>query len=134
MPLKISLRHFLLATVFLGTAIGLYISNMHGELTDLTATNFEKLVIDNDRPVLVAFTADWCSPCQKMKQELQDFTASISRRTTVGMVDIDNSPQLVKRYGVSAIPTLIVFRDGKPANQSIGLKDQSELREMLFEQ
>ena len=59
MRFKINLLHFLLVTVFLGTAIGLYISNMPGELVVLTADNFKKQVVDNDRPVLVAFTADW---------------------------------------------------------------------------
>ena len=59
MRFKINLLHFLLATVFPGTAIGLYISNMPRELVDLTADNFKKLVVDNDRPALVAFTADW---------------------------------------------------------------------------
>ena len=59
MRFKINLLYFLLVTVFLGTAIGLYISNMPGELVVLTADNFKKQVVDNDRPVLVAFTADW---------------------------------------------------------------------------
>ena len=59
MRFKINLLHFLLVTVFLGTAIGLYVSNMPGELVDLTVDNFGKLVTNNDRPVLVAFTADW---------------------------------------------------------------------------
>ena len=59
MRFKINLLHFLLITALLGTAIGLYISNMPGEMVDLTSDNFKKLVIDNDRPVLVAFTADW---------------------------------------------------------------------------
>ena len=59
MRFKINLLHFLLITVFLGTSIGLYISNMPGEMVDLTSDNFKKLVIDNDRPILVAFTADW---------------------------------------------------------------------------
>ena len=131
MRFKINLLHFLLITALLGTSIGLYISNMPGEMIDLTSDNFKKLVIDNDRPVLVAFTADWCPPCQKMKPELLDFAAS-TRRNTVGTVNIDTSPKLASRFGITAVPTLIIFRDGKPSHQTFGLKDKSELREILF--
>ena len=133
MRFKINLLHFLLITALLGTSIGLYISNMPGEMIDLTSDNFKKLVIDNDRPVLVAFTADWCPPCQKMKPELLDFAAS-TRRATVGTVNIDISPSLASRFGITAIPTLIIFQDGKPSSQVSGGRDKSELHQMLFGQ
>ena len=59
MRLRINLFHFLLATAFLGTSIGLYISYMSGEVINLTDDNFEERVIEKNGPVLVAFTADW---------------------------------------------------------------------------
>ena len=133
MRFKINLLHFLLITVFLGTSIGLYISNMPRELVVLTADNFKKQVVDNDRPVLVAFTADWCPPCQTMKPELQEFAAS-TRRATIGTVNIDTSPGIAAQFGISVVPTLIVFRDGKPSHQTSGSKDKSELRQILFGQ
>ena len=68
-----------------------------------------------------------------MKPELQEFAAS-TRRATVGTVNIDTSPGLASRFGISAVPTLIVFRDGKPSYQTSGLKDKSELRQILFGQ
>ena len=66
-----------------------------------------------------------------MKPELLDFAAS-TRRNTVGTVNIDTSPKLASRFGITAVPTLIVFRDGKPSHQTLGLKDKSELRDILF--
>ena len=68
-----------------------------------------------------------------MKPELQEFAAS-TRRATVGTANIDTSPGLASRFGISAVPTLIVFRDGKPSYQTSGLKDKSELRQILFGQ
>ena len=66
-----------------------------------------------------------------MKPELQEFAAS-TRRATIGTVNIDTSPGVAARFGITAIPTLIIFRDGKPSHQTLGLKDKSELREILF--
>ena len=68
-----------------------------------------------------------------MKPEIQEFAAR-TRRATVGTVNIDTSPGLASRFGISAVPTLIVFRDGKPSYQTSGLKDKSELRQILFGQ
>ena len=68
-----------------------------------------------------------------MKPELQELAAS-TRRNTVGTVNIDTSPKLASQFGISAVPTLIVFRDGKPSYKTAGSKDKSELRQILFGQ
>jgi len=68
-----------------------------------------------------------------MKPELQKFAVN-KWRATVGTVNIDTSPGLANRFGITALPTLIVFRDGKPSNPSLGAKDSSELRQVLFGQ
>ena len=68
-----------------------------------------------------------------MKPELQKFAVN-KWRATVGTVNIDTSPGLANRFGITALPTLIVFRDGKPSKPSLGAKDLSELRQVLFGQ
>ena len=96
----------------------------------LTKSNFETEAIQSTKPVLVDLYADWCGPC-KMVSPLVDELSEESDAFKVGKVNVDESPELAARYGVMSIPTLIVLKDGKVANQAIGARGKDAIRRMI---
>ena len=85
----------------------------------ITSANFEEEVVKSDVPVLVDIWASWCGPC-KMLSPLVDEVAREADGFKVGKINADDEGELAEKFGVSAIPTLLVFKDGKVANQSVG--------------
>lgn len=85
----------------------------------ITEANFEEEVLKSEVPVLVDIWAPWCGPC-KMLSPLVDEVASTAEGFKVGKINADDEGELAERFGVSSIPTLLVFKDGKVANQSVG--------------
>ncbi|NCB05963.1 MAG: thioredoxin [Clostridia bacterium] len=103
---------------------------MNMAVIKLTKSNFETEAIQSTKPVLVDFYADWCGPC-KMVSPLVDELSEESDAFKVGKVNVDESPELAARYGVMSIPTLIVLKDGKVANQAIGARGKDAIRRMI---
>jgi thioredoxin 1 len=93
-------------------------------------TNFDQLVLNADVPVLVDFYADWCGPC-KMIAPLLEEVAQEATDARVVKVNVDDNPQLAARYGISSIPSLLVFKDGEVVGQQVGLVNKSQLKSML---
>lgn len=95
-----------------------------------TKENFETEALKSAKPVLVDFYADWCGPC-KMVSPLVDELAEESDAYKVGKVNVDDYPEIAARYGVMSIPTLIVLKDGKVAQQAVGARGKDAIRKML---
>lgn len=91
-----------------------------------TAETFDSLVLESKGTVLVDFWADWCGPCRMLSPVLD----SVSDEIEIVKVNVDECPQLAVAFQVVSIPTLIVFRDGKPVNKSIGVVDRETLLEL----
>lgn len=85
----------------------------------LTGANFETEVLKSEKPVLVDFFADWCGPC-KMTAPVVEELSNEHPEYKFCKVNVDSESELASRYGVMSIPTLIVFKDGKAASQSVG--------------
>lgn len=96
----------------------------------LTTQNFENGVIKNSKTVLVDFWADWCAPCAMLSPIIAEI-AEENPDITVGKVNIDGQPALAAQYGISSIPTLLVFRNGKIINRSVGLASKENIKQML---
>lgn len=96
----------------------------------LTNENFESEALRSAKPVLVDFYADWCGPC-KMVSPLVDELAEESDAYKVAKVNVDDYPEIAARYGVMSIPTLIVLKDGKVAQQAVGARGKDAIRRML---
>lgn len=96
----------------------------------LTNERFSEEVLTEKGPVLVDFYADWCGPC-KMMAPLVEAIAQEHPQIKVAKVNIDQQPQLAQQYGVMSIPTLIVFREGKPAVVSTGARPKAQIEALL---
>ena len=99
-------------------------------LNHFTAASFEQAVA-GDKPVLVDFFATWCGPCRMIAPSVEELAAEFEGRAVVGKVDVDECGELAMRYGVMSIPTVIVFKNGKPVAQQIGAVGKATYAAML---
>ena len=93
----------------------------------LTNSNFEEEVVKSDVPVLVDFWATWCGPCRMIAPEVEAIAEEYDGKIKVGKVNVDEEEELAIKFGVSSIPTLILFKDGAPVAKSIGYKTKEAL-------
>ncbi|MCM1159135.1 MAG: thioredoxin [Bacteroidales bacterium] len=99
-------------------------------IVNITADNFEKEVLQAEQTVLVDFWADWCGPC-KMLAPIIDQIAEAHPEIKVGKVNIDQESSLAVNYKVMSIPTLVVFKNGEIANQTVGVQSKSDIEGLL---
>jgi len=104
---------------------------MSANTVAVTDDTFETDVLKATGPVLVDFWAEWCGPCKMIAPALDEIGAEFAGRVTVAKVNIDENPSTPNTYGVRGIPTLILFKDGKPAATKVGAAPKSQLKEWV---
>ena len=97
----------------------------------LTKTNFETEVLKSDKPVLVDFWAPWCGPCRMLAPVLAEVAAEKGDKIKVGKVNVDENPELAAQYGISGIPAILLFKNGKVVGTSVGFKPKPELETFI---
>ena len=97
---------------------------------NINKNNFQEEVMQSDKPVLLDFYADWCGPC-RMVSPLVDEIAEENPQYVVGKINVDNEPELAQSFGVLSIPMLVVMKDGKIINRSVGAKQKAQILSML---
>lgn len=101
-----------------------------GVLT-LTDGEFETQVLKSSQAVLVDFWAEWCGPCRALAPVVEDLAKTYAGRLVVGKMNIDDHPNAAGRYGVRAIPTLLIFKNGAVVDQVVGLVSKAKLDEVV---
>ena len=96
----------------------------------ITNKNFDQEVLASDKPVLVDFWATWCGPCRMLAPVIEEIAESRSD-IKVGKVNVDDEGELAVRFGISSIPTVIVFKNGDIAAQAIGYRPRAEIEALL---
>ncbi|MFN8016477.1 MAG: thioredoxin [Acidimicrobiia bacterium] len=99
--------------------------------TTLNATSFDEAISTSEQPILVDFWAEWCGPCKMIAPVLDEIATENSDKLTIGKVNVDENPDLARRFEVMSIPTLIVFKDGQPIKRLVGAKNKAGLLEDL---
>ena len=87
--------------------------------------NFEEEVVNSDIPVLVDFWAEWCMPCRMLTPTIEEIANDFQGRVKVGKVDTDSNRDISVKYGISAIPTIFLFKDGEIVKKFVGFFDQA---------
>ena len=100
------------------------------ELT-LTGQNFEQEVLLAKEPVLVDFWATWCGPCRMIAPAVEEVAEDFDGRAVVGKVNVDDERELALEYGVSSIPTVMVFQNGEVKETSVGYRPKEEIEQLL---
>lgn len=98
---------------------------------EITMDNFEQEVLNSDVPVMIDFWATWCMPCKMLAPVIEELAEEANGAYKVGKIDVDRSPNLAAQFGVMSIPTVIVFKNGKAAEKSVGVVPKSQLESML---
>ena len=97
----------------------------------LSDANFEAEVLQGDLPVLVDFWAPWCGPCRAMGPVIDELAGEYTGQVKVAKMNVDETPSTPSRYGIRAIPTLILFKGGEVVEQITGAVSKSSIKEML---
>jgi len=97
----------------------------------LTELNFEQEVIKSDKPVLVDFWAPWCGPCRMMAPIVEELAEEFKDKAKVGKLNVDENANLAQKYNIMSIPTFLIFKDGKVAEQLVGGMGKEVLQEKL---
>ena len=93
--------------------------------------NFEKEVLQSEVPVLVDFWATWCAPCRMIAPIIEALAEEFQGRIKVGKVNVDENSQLAIKYGIRAIPTLLLFKEGKVVEQMVGVQPKDTIKNII---
>ena len=93
--------------------------------------SFQKAVLQSKLPVLVDFWAEWCAPCLAAAPILEELSKEYEDKISFARVNVEGNSSLAAKYGIAAIPTMLIFKDSQPVQQIIGLKPKKELKKIL---
>lgn len=95
--------------------------------------SFDETILKSKTPVLVDFFADWCAPCKMMSPIIDELAREFENKITVLKINIDENPNIAKKYSIMSIPTIMLFKDGEAKKTSVGVTTKEKLVEMIQE-
>lgn len=100
-------------------------------IIELTDENFDAEVMQSSVPVLVDFTATWCGPCKVLAPVVESLADEFAGTYKIGKLDIDDAPEVTKKFGVRGVPTVMVFKGGERKGQHVGVTNKETLLKLL---
>ena len=101
------------------------------DVAEFTDSNFSEEVSSSSIPVLVDFWAPWCGPCRQIAPMIEELSQENAGSVKIGKVNIDDNPSAAQQFGVSSIPTLMLFKGGEVVERFVGVQPKSRLQEAL---
>ncbi len=104
-----------------------------GNVVSVTDAEFESSVLQNDKPALIDFWADWCQPCKMLAPTVEKLADEYEGKLLVAKLNVDDNPQTATKYGIRGIPTLLFFKGGQVVQQLVGVKSEAEIKKVIDE-
>ena len=98
---------------------------------EVNDSNFDQVVLQAKTPVLVDLWAPWCAPCRMVAPVVEELASEYEGRVSFAKLNVDQNPRTASRYGIMSIPTLLIFKDGKPLSNIVGFRPKAELKRSL---
>lgn len=98
---------------------------------NVNSKNFEEVVLNSGKPVLIDFWAAWCGPCRMQSPVIEELDSELEGLAVIAKVNVDDNPELASQFSVMSIPTLVIFKDGKFVDRKTGVTPKAALISML---
>jgi thioredoxin 1 len=104
---------------------------MAADIKNVNEQDFKSVVLDSQKPVLVDFWAVWCGPCRMVAPVVDELSEDYKDRVAFAKVNVDESPKIASSYNVMSIPTIILFKEGKPFEQVVGYRPKKDIQKVI---
>lgn len=104
-----------------------------GKVVSISDDEFESKIINNEKPALVDFWAEWCQPCKILSPTVEELANDYDEQILVGKLNVDDNPATATKFGIRGIPTLLLFKGGKVVQQLVGVKSKAEIKKVIDE-
>ena len=100
-------------------------------VSKVSDSDFESEVLKSTEPVVVDFWAEWCGPCRMIAPALEEIAGAMGDKVKIVKLNVDESPDVAKKYGIMSIPTLMIFKNGEPAARQVGAAPKQKLEQWI---